>query len=297
MSDLTDGVHPHVTPREYHAWEFHQQLGPISNSILKDYADRGPAAFRYGEAKPSTTALNWGSLVDCILFTPDLLADEFIEKERNPFLSQDGGARSAKARDWIKEQDRVVVPLDTIKEATRAVGKLQNTPASAEILEGAATQVALVHTGAAGIPVKVLPDIIPAHDDHDDCLADLKTTSVNVHDDDALARQVGTLKYHWQAALYLYVFNKLHPGNKRHRWKIIWQSSSPPYEVRVTELDELWIEQGQNQVQAYISRMISDMKSGAWLSPFRKGETILNMHNPTQYAEERRLEVLDSLNQ
>jgi hypothetical protein len=298
---LPQGVHFNVSPRDYHAWAFNPEqpaLGPISNSLLKDYATRGPLAFRYGPRKGSTAAMSWGSLVDCLLFTPEEFPREFVCKEQNPHLSEDGGVRSKAAKLWVQEridEGAVLIKNEEKEEADKAVERIKNTPIAAELLDGAQAQVALVHPGNSGIPVKALVDIVPHHLDHDCCLIDLKTTAANIHSDDELARQVGNFKYHWQASLYLYCWNKLNPKDKRTKWKIVWQSSAAPYEVRVTELDELWLEQGQAQVQAYMARLISDMKTGAWLSPFRSKETTLFVHSPIQYAEERRLETLEEI--
>ena len=296
---IEQGIHDGIAPSRYHAWAFRpgKTSGPISCSVLKRYANLGPLAFRWAPERSGTRAMSWGSLVDCLLFTPELFPREFVCKEQNPFLSEDGGVRSKEAKQWAaerREEGAVFIKEEDRDHALQAVERLRNTPVAAEILEGARFQIALSYTGQAEIPVKCLVDIVPEHFDHDDCLADLKTTAVNIHDDDALARQVGKFGYHWQAAMYLFTWNQL-SADKRRRWKIVWQSANPPYEVRVTELDSLWLDQGRAAVMAHMARLVRDIKTDTWRSPFQDAETTLDLHTPTQWAEERALEILEEI--
>jgi hypothetical protein len=134
--------------------------------------------------------MSWGSLVDCLLFTPNQFEAEFSMKEDNPHLSADGGVRSKAAREWQAEREEagtIFIKGEDHVNALLAVERLRETPISAEILEGADFQVALSYTADHGVPFKALLDTVPHHLDHDDSIVDLKTTSANLYSDDDLS--------------------------------------------------------------------------------------------------------------
>ena len=296
---IEDGIHKGITPAEYHAWEFdieQPEKGPISNSLLKRFA-KSPYAFKHGNAPRPSTALNWGSLVDCLAFTPEQIAYEFRFKSENPHLSANGAVLSKAAKEWQAENSAGGVRWITeteLSHAELAVANLRHEPASGEIIEGADYQVALVHTPDHGIPVKALLDAVPAHLDHADSLVDLKTTSANLYSDAGIAREIGKWKYHVQAALYLNIYNKV-SDDYRNRWQIIWQSSTFPFEVRVTELDEDYLSKGRAYIRCHLPRFIRALQANRFESPFRKASGYLPMYSSAFYAEEEEMELLTSL--
>ena len=296
---IEDGIHKGITPAEYHAWEFdieQPEKGPISNSLLKRFA-KSPYAFKHGNAPRPSAALNWGSLVDCLLFTPDQFEHEFRFKSDNPFKSKNGAILSKDAKEWQAERQEAGVRFISEADhhnAALAVANLTGEPASGEILKGADYQVALVHTPDHGIPVKALLDAVPSHLNHADSLVDLKTTSANLYSDSDIARQIGKWKYHVQAALYLNIYNKV-SDDYRNRWQIIWQSSTFPFEVRVTELDEDYLSKGRAYIRCHLPRFIRALQANRFESPFRKASGYLPMHSSAFYAEEEEMELLTSL--
>jgi hypothetical protein len=194
-------------------------------------------------------------------------------------------------RDSVLAGGRRIVKPDDLAQALEAVKKLSSTPASARLLEGSLFQTGLVFTSEHGIPAKGLVDCLP---DGGDCIVDLKTTGANLHNDSELERTVGKFRYHVQAAFYLYLWSKL-SDEPRREWKIIWQSSAPPFEVRVDKLDNLMLDAGGEFVRYHVPRIIRDMKTDSWMSPFAEGETMLRMHTPTVFAEEALMERLTEM--
>ncbi len=292
---LDDGIHYDIDPRDYHAWNFELDKGPISNSLLKRYANDGPARFREAiiedqVLKPSA-ALTWGSLVDCLAFTPDKFEQEFVLAcECEDFVSS-GAFRTKAARQWRDEVlagGQLIVTPEEFDAAMQAVKVLNDTPASAKILEGAKAQVGLVYRGEHGVPVKGLVDCLPAGAPF---IADLKTTAANIYSDDELSRSIGRLGYHVQASLYLYLWSKL-SDEERTGWRIIWQSSSAPYEVRVIRLDNLWRDAGDAFVQYHVPRMVRDITTNHYASVFKEEVTTIQMHNPSVFAEEALVDLL-----
>ena len=240
-------------------------------------------------------ALVWGSLVDCLNFTPGEFKKEFVCASECDDLSEDGSFRKKAAREWrdaIVAGGQTVVTDEQFEGATDAVKVLRSMPASARLLEGANYQTALVYTGDHGVAAKGLADCIPG--EGSDCIVDLKTTSANIYSDDDLSRSVIRFGYHMQAAFYLFIYNKI-SDKPRKSWKIIWQSNKAPYEVRVTTLDNLTLDAGEEMVEEYFSRLLDRMKSCNWDSPFLEKETVLRMHGPSVYAEEAKLEMLSEI--
>lgn len=288
-----------MDPREYHGWKFDRenpQEGPISCSLLKEFADKGPLAFRHAPERKATSAMGWGSMVDCLLTAPELFPREFVAKEDCPDLSADGGFRSKAAREWrdeVTESGVTLIGAEAREKAEQAVERARNTPIVADVLAGAAAQV-MVRGDAAGIPTKSLLDLVPEHLDFDDCLADVKTTSANVINDDEIAAQVGRWRYHWQAAFYLHQWNRAHPDDKRRRFVFVWISSSPPYECRVDELSDMMLDEGRSKVAFWMGQLVARCKSGFWGSPLRNRVGVIEPHNPTIWAEEARMEAAEN---
>ena len=296
MNMIKDGIHYDQSPREYHSWKFHKEAGPISTSILKRFINEGPKGVLKIQDPAFSPALMWGSLVDTLNFTPNDFPTEFVMASECDDLSDDGSFRKKAAREWrdaILAGGQMIVTDEQFEAATDAVKVLRSTPVSARLLEGARYQTALVYTGAHGIPAKGLVDCIP-QGASGDAIVDLKTTSANIYNDDELARSVFKYGYHLQASFYLFLWNRL-ADKPRKRWEIIWQSSKPPYEVRVTELDNLTLDAGEEMVREYFERLVRRIKTGAWDSPFRDKKTMLRIHTPSVFAEEQRLELMQEL--
>ena len=280
---LEDGVYKGISPYEYHSWGLNKERpenGPISCSQLKDFVNLQPFGWRHSAPRKSSKAMAWGSLVDSLLFTPGV--EEFAFKEDNPHKApSDGAARSKAAKMWEAEQileEKTIVSGALYDEAIIAVERLKATPASAKILDGANYQVALVHTDPKfqSIPIKGLVDVLPHELDSDDCIADLKTTSVSLYSDRELQRQIFKFGYHIQAALYLMLWNNL-TADYRNRWKIIWQKSTPPYEVRVQELTQEIIALGEAFIADELDYFARCLKTRTFKSHFESGETYVDL--------------------
>ena len=283
---LDEGVHKGIAPADYHAWAFNPaepKSGPISCSLFKRFLSEGPESI-LAKRTYNSPSLVWGSLVDCLIFTPNHFDSEFISKSLCNDLAKDGSFGTNAARQWKAEQEALgkkVIKNDEQNDALEAVARLKNTPAANDILEGADYQVGLVYRPNHGVPYKALLDILPHHLDHDDCIADLKTTAANIHDDGELNRSIYKFGYHIQAALYLQLWNKL-TQDRRRRWKIIWQSSKAPYEVRVTELLPEWIDIGRHVIAKRMPEFLDCIQANKFESPFLSSETVLA---PPGYAQ------------
>ncbi len=113
---------------------------------------------------------------------------------------------------------------------------VRSHPVAGPILEGADCQVGVVYQ-YGGIPAKCLIDILPSENgDWGETLVDYKTISTGL-DDDSVRQAIGKYRYHWQAAFYRTLFNKVSEDRQIEDFVFIFQDPNT-LEVRVVTLDD-----------------------------------------------------------
>lgn len=120
-----------------------------------------------------------------------------------------------------------------------------------------------------------------------DYLADLKTTADFTAT--GFAKTIGKFGYHAQAAHYLQMHNLQNPDDQRDRFLIIWQQSSAPYEVAVTEIPKVDIMDGQMIFDHLLGRIIKAAESDYWAPLFPK-PALLGRASFSVYDEEAEME-------
>jgi len=218
---------------DYHAWRLDKanlKAGPISSSMLKDFAIN-PYAWRWGKERETTSAMRTGSLFDLALTDADKLESCVVEKQFDNY-------KTKAAREWrdeVEAQGLLIVTnaeLDKAKESARRV--LEHEVAGA-IMDGASCQVGVVGE-IADIPAKCLVDIEPSADgEWCEHLFDYKTTS-NGLDDESIRKSIGQWRYHWQAAFYRTLKNKVDTERHCENFGFIFQDTET-LEVRVVILN------------------------------------------------------------
>ena len=201
----------------------------LSKSVLWELNSSSLFKWRFHPREFSPTpAMQWGSLVDCLTTTPELVEEEI---RISPFLSY----RTKEAKEWRDEQlavGKTIITQQQFDEGIKASEMLMQTNVqSAEIFDGSLKQV-IIGAKVSGVQFKGLVDLAPIGKDY---LVDLKTTGMDFTLE-GFSKAIAKFGYHVQAGLYLALWNSTHPEDTRQRFKIIWQSSQPPYEVCVTEL-------------------------------------------------------------
>jgi hypothetical protein len=291
-----------MKPSEYHAWGVNKDNlsdSPVSNSMLKQFAEN-PWNWRNYDKEFKSDALTWGSLVDCLLLTPAEFTNEFIVKPddapRKPTSAQVNAVKkSEKALESITWWDEFNARMDgktliddyTYNKASNAVRMLKSHSEASEILDGASTQTAIIHEHA-GIKFKSLLDIVPENANWDHFLVDLKTTSSKL-DDESLSKQIFKYKYHWQAAFYLWLWNKQSKDSRR-KFAFIFQNSET-HEVRVVELDQSAIESGMIMIKHHITDYMRRVKTNDWASRYATGCDEINLPAFGITSEETEIEL------
>ena len=272
------GVHFGVSEADYHAVGANQ--GVLSKSLLASFA-RSPYKWKYGPPKDFSGNLNvlHGSLVDCLTLVPDAFHDIFALSEFESFRTND-------AKVW---RDKMLAEgLEPITQAQHAVGltcaeRLQDHGIAGEIIRGSEAQVSAIFAGhSEGFPykLKIRPDMVPdVLGPYGEWLFDLKTTG-SIAD---FPKIVENLKYHWQAAIYLDVYNRMEksrwdaafaevdekePYHYRTRFGFIVQEREKPYEVAVFELNTADIAAGRNGYAAAIASFCECERNRNWPSDY-----------------------------
>ena len=209
--------------------------GYVSRSMLWDFS-QSPWKWFHGKPKESTPAMEFGSLVHCLAFTPNEYAETYAVSKYDSFRTK----AAQKWRDSMTAQGKVCITQAQLNAANECAESVLNDPDLQPFLvNGYKTEVAAYsHIGAT--KVRGMIDLVPSKGD---CLIDLKTTSSFGNAED-LAKLVVRRGYHWQAALYLDLFNAA-TGQNRTNFVLAFVETSAPYEVAIVKLTDDFIDQGR----------------------------------------------------
>jgi hypothetical protein len=219
----------------------------MSSSALRAVFVKCPSAWRAGWTLAGSDSLEYGSLVDCLVLTPELFAERYAmqpntyladgAKKNDPQQEKAWNNNATFCREWKaqqKEAGRIVVSAAEYEEATRAGRRLFANDQIAAFIDGSQKQVWIKgewHDDITGL-------IIPAQ-----CLIDLAEIEVPM-----TRQRIGDLKttknaaplpwarwarfagYDIQAAWNLDMFNQA-TGREIDIFEFILSESEFPYET------------------------------------------------------------------
>ncbi len=254
---MIEGINKGISEADYHAFP------AVSKSKLWAFS-KNPHKWSLTKDIPMapTAAMNWGSLVDCLILQPHELSQCFAVSSFPDF-------RSKEAQSWKAAQTVPVVSLADVAEAKEAADVVRQHHFARIMLDGAETQVSAVFGGIEqGTGEKFLGkcrlDIVPAASGaFSDWLVDLKTTQSLAK----IEKTIAEFAYHAQAAWYLDMFNAA-SGENRTRWGFIFQESEAPYEVAVVELDQESIAAGRQWYLHALEQWCHSHKYNSFPNPF-----------------------------
>ena len=226
---IQPGIHPGLNMGPYHNWKLDKAKlidGPISCSMLKAFAPN-PFAWRWTPDREQTAAMAKGSLFDAALTDPASLEENYVISKYTDF-------RRKEAQEWrkeITEQGKIAVSEEDLHHAIKAAEKCHEHKVAGSLLDGAQFQVGVVGD-IGGIPAKCLLDILP----DEESLVDYKTISTGLGDE-SIRKAIGQYKYHWQAAFYKTLFNKVSEDRYAEEFKLIFQDVQT-LEVRVVTISD-----------------------------------------------------------
>lgn len=206
---------------------------PVSKSLLWFFYQSPYRFLHTPKQQKSSAAMALGSLAHCALLTPELMDSEYI-------VSPYADYRKKEAQDWKAanlESGKLIVSQDDYDKANDMADVIR---ACNEFPRVYNPEVA-VFGEIEGVKIKGMIDIVP---ETGSALYDLKTISKieSLHD---LQRKILDYGYHWQAALYLDLWNAA-SGESRDEFVFVFVETTAPYETAFVKLTPEFIELGRH---------------------------------------------------
>ncbi len=245
-------IQKNIAGKEYHADTCSPQNleGPVSKSMLWKFSESA-FKWRHSKAEKPSAAMELGSLVHALCFTPDAVADEFAVSEFDSF-------RTKAAQEWRDAQvGKTVITQETMSKAQDIADVVMNDPHLFSL--GEKDYEVALYASIGATPVKGMVDIAPRHGN---VLADLKTTS-SIGSLDALTRLVVNRGYHWQAALYLDLWNAVTGENREQFW-FLFVETDAPHETAWVSLDPGLIDIGRVGYMNAIAKWQNCLANDIW---------------------------------
>ncbi len=216
----------------------------MSRSELKKF-NPCPSKWIAGLEDEETDSTAWGSMLDCIILTPDEFSSRYIvapatypakgKKKDDPEVQKPWSWNATYCKDWRDNQgeDVTVIKHGEADAITQAKSRLLKDASIAELLECSQFQVlatAEYHDPVTGIvvPLKCAVDILPdaSHPKFGKSLADLKTCK-SAHPY-FWEKDVNNFWYDAQGSLYLDIFQAA--GQDRCDFRHALSESVFPYQ-------------------------------------------------------------------
>jgi len=223
--------------------------GYVSKSMLFDFV-KSPYKWLHGKKRESTPAMDFGRLVHAIALTPEDLG-EFVKSPFDNF-------RTKEAQNWKTEaiESGMTIVSDEDFDKAHAISKLfWERSFWEDQSEDGETEVA-VYSQIGDTKLKGMIDFVPASSN---ALVDLKTTA-SIDGIDGLTRTIISRGYHWQAALYLDLWNAA-TGETRNEFLFCFVETSSPHESAWVNLDDSLIQIGRNGYMQALSKWTQCLKT------------------------------------
>ena len=248
----------------------------MSRGSLMEFA-RCPERWINGYESEETKATEWGSLIDCLVLTPDKFKERFAitpamypcePTKRDPRTEKPWNANSNFCAEWEELQiGKQIVKPAKLTEAENAVKFLMGNEQIRQLIKCSRKQVMAVaayHEVETGIDVslKVLIDLVPElGTPFEKCLADLKTAVAASYF--LWGRAVKQHDYHVQAALYSDVYRAA-TGEDRPDWFNAVQESFPPWQTATWALSSEYVEIGRMKYLDALKKYCQCLKADVW---------------------------------
>lgn len=230
------------------------KAGPVSKSLLWDFAVvKSPFKWRHGKPKEASKAMDLGTLIHAATLEPETVEDLIA-------ISPYAEFRTKEAREWKaaqSESGKIITSQDEIDKAL-SIAETVTDDYLAKFGAKYKTEVAVF--GKIGVTeIKGLIDIVP---DGLDCLLDLKTTG-DVGSLESIQRTIVNRGHHWQAALYLDLWNAA-SGESRTRFVFCFVETEYPHETAWVELSENLIDIGRAGYMNAIAKWQTCVATDTW---------------------------------
>lgn len=245
MSALEIGVYRGMKDADYRA------IPAVSQSTLKAFA-ACPRKFKLAPKREATPNMIYGSYLDALWLTGDVSAFGVTPE------GLDGRTSAGKA--WKAENGhKVIVTQEQHVRAANAILRLNSIPEITDSRQACDVQVAVV-AEIDGVMCKGLIDLCPK-DGARGGLADLKTAASA--DPKEWPRYVFNMRLHWQAAMYLDLWNRATGEDLQDFFHIVSEQEDP-HEPCMMSLSHEFIGLGREQYRATLRRYAECQEKDEW---------------------------------
>jgi PDDEXK-like uncharacterized protein DUF3799 len=264
LSKLSPSIVPNFPVSDYLTLGNEFSRGDIrrvmSRSELMTFLDC-PRRWVSGYREEGETASTiWGSLVDCLLLTPEKFDEQYAvcpetylstpKKKGDEPEAKKWNKNATFCQEWEASQDgKEVISSRLLSNAQAAVKRIMNDEMLSEFVDDSYKSVlvrAEWHDRETGlvVPIKCLLDILP---NDGKSLADLKTCQ-NAKEKEWV-QHLERYNYHVQAALFLDAYN-VASGEDRLEFRHIVQENFAPFEYVPRTLSTSFLELGRAKYRA-----------------------------------------------
>lgn len=284
-----------VSPRDYHTRlqlnreDIFAEDSWMSKSKLWELKDSSLFRWRYYPNEFAGSKFSdWGTLIDCLVTTPDEFDDITAPCPYPNFKT----TVAQEFRDELRAAGKIILDETGRRNLEMPVGHdvfeaaeiLMADPIAGPVIKASKKQVILTME-IQGVRFKALLDLAP---ENEAVLYDIKTTSDLSFS--GMSKKIASLGYHVQAYLYLKLWNAAYPNDQRKNFRLIWQGQNPPYEVVVTEIPAADIEAGGEWAASALDRLIEAAKADKW--PNLAGDRVVMLGRPgwAQFQDDEDIE-------
>jgi hypothetical protein len=227
---------------------------PVSKTLLWDF-NESPYKWRHSSGKEATKAMDLGTLIHSAILEPNIPLDQVAA------ISPFADFRTKAAQEWRddqREMGRMIATEDDIRAASGCEQVFSEDYAQ-RFGVGYKSEVA-VFAEIGATPIKGMIDIVP---DGLDLLVDLKTTPKRIGSLREITNTIIYFGYHWQAALYLDLWNAA-SGEHRSRFVFCFIEVTEPYESAWVEVSPELIEAGRAGYMNALAKWQSCVAIDVW---------------------------------
>lgn len=284
----------------------------LSPSSLREFR-QCPQRWRDGYVPPSSEAKRWGSIIDCLILTPEMWVKKFVVQPES--VTATGNMECVKneevqkgdlipwrnckeAQDWNRDHAGLeILSATEWGQASDARARFLRDEMLASLVEDSDKQVHVsAHwtdekTGLV-IPCQCLIDLVPRlGTEWHQCLADWKTTR-SAHPL-AFREFAFKQKYHIQAAFDMDMYCAV-AGEDRNTWLWALQENFPPYQTghdMVSPMEERfgYLEMGRLLYQHTLAMYARCLASDHWAGYDENGVQGWTPMRPTQRHQDQTL--------
>jgi hypothetical protein len=226
---------------------------PVSKSLLWDF-NESPYKWRHSSGKEVTKAMDLGTLIHSAILEPETALTDIAAVSPFPDF------RTKAAQEWRDDQREMGRMIATDADIRTASGCEQvfSEDYAQRFGVGYKSEVA-VFAEIGATQIKGMIDLVP---DSLDLLVDLKTTA-RIGSLREITNTIISRGYHWQAALYLDLWNAA-SGENRNRFVFCFIEVTEPYETAWVEVSRELIEAGRAGYMNALAKWQSCIAIDVW---------------------------------